>query len=367
MNIIYIANARFPNEKAHGIQFAKTCESFSKLGVNLELVLPKRKTKIKEDPFSYYDIKNKFKYKKIWAPNFFPKTSLDFLLSSFIFGINSFFYILRKENSIIYSIDLDPVSFFLFSFLKQPYFFEMHGPKKNNFLNRRLFKKIKGIIAINEAVKNDLIKNFPYLKDKIIICSNGLDLLDLKENCGKEEARKNLGIGFDKKVVVYTGSFQGWKGIETIIEAAKRLKEVLFYFVGGRKKGDFPENIYFMGMRNFKEMPLWRAAADVLIVTGTKNDDYSFFYTSPMKLFEYMGARRPIIASRTPAIEQVVSDKEVFFHEADNPQDLANKIKFVFENKEEVNKKIESAYIKAGEYTWENRAKKILKFIKEKI
>lgn len=364
MNIIYIANARFPNEKAHGIQFAKTCESFSNLGVNLELILPKRKTEVKEDPFNYYDIKNKFKYKKIFAPNFFPKTSLGFLLSSFIFGINSFFFILRKKDSIIYSIDLDPISFFLLPFLGRKIFFEMHGPKKNNFLNRLLFKKIKGIIAINEAVKNDLIKKFPYLKDKIIVCSNGLDL---EENYKKEEARKNLGIDLSKKMVVYTGSFQDWKGIETIIEAAKRLEGVLFYFVGGRKNGDFPQNIYFMGMRNFKEMSLWRAAADVLIVTGTKKDEYSYFYTSPMKLFEYMGAKRPIIASRTPAIEQVVSDKEVFFHEPDNPQDLANKIKFVFENKEEVNKKIESAYIKAGEYTWENRAKKILKFIGKRI
>jgi glycosyltransferase involved in cell wall biosynthesis len=365
MNIIYIANARFPNEKAHGIQFAKTCESFSNFGVNLELVLPKKKTKIEEDPFSYYDIKNKFKYKKIWAPNFFPKTTFGFLLSSFIFGIVSFFYVLKNKNAVIYSIDLDPVSFFLFPFLKQSYFFEMHGPKKNNFLNCLLFKKTKGIIAINEAVKNGLIKNFPYLKDKIIICQNGLDL---KENCGKEKARKKLGIDLSKKAVVYTGSFQDWKGIETIFNAAKELSDIEFYFVGfSREKLDLTDNVYLMGQREFKEMPLWRAAADILIVTGTKKDDYSFYYTSPMKLFEYMGAKKPIVASRTPAIEQVVSDKEVFFHEPDNAQDLADKIEYIFKNPEGAGKKSEFAYIKAREYTWNKRAKKILKFIEEKI
>lgn len=365
LNIVYIANARFPNERAHGIQFAKTCASLIKEGADLELVLPNRKTKIKEDPFEYYCIKDKFLYKKIWTINILPKTAFGFLLSSFVFGITSFLYVLKKKNSIIYSIDLDHISFFLLPFLKRSYFFEMHGPKKNTFLNRFLFKKMKGVIAINNAIKNDLIEKFPYLNDKIIVCPNGVDL-DEDKSVDKNMARKKLSLPMDKKIVVYTGSFQDWKGIETIIESAKKLEDTLFYFVGGSKKEDLPENVRFVGWRDFKEMPLWRAAADILIATGTKKNEYSYLHTSPMKLFEYMASKRPIVASRTPAIGQIVSNREIFFHEPDNAQDLADKIRFVFENKKEADKRAESAYIKAGEYSWNTRAKKIINFIKDK-
>lgn len=364
MKIIYIANARFPNERAHGIQIAKTCESLVQAGANLELVVP-RKRNTGEDAFAYYGLKSKFPIKKIGTFEITPYTSFGFLISSFLFGVATFFHLLfQKKEGIIYSIDLDPLSFLGFVFFRTPYFFEMHGPKKNTFLNRFLFKNINGVIAVSESIKNDLIKNFPHLKDKIIICPNGLDL---EENYTKAEARKKLGMDLGKKAVVYTGSFQDWKGIETILEAAKKLSDIEFYFVGGEKKGDFSKNIHFMGMRNFKEMPLWRAGADVLIVTGTKKDDYSYYYTSPMKLFEYMGAKKPIVASRTPAIEQVVSDKEVFFHEPDNAQGLADKIEYIFKNPEEAGKKSESAYVKAGEYSWDKRTKKILGFINDKL
>lgn len=363
MKILYIANARFPNERAHGIQFAKTCESFVGAGVDIELVLPNRKTEIKKDPFEYYGIKNKFSYKKIWTINILPKTTFGYLLSSFVFGITSFFYILKNKDAVIYSIDLDPISFFLLPFSGKKIFFEMHGPKKNTPLNRFLFRNISGVIAVSELIKNDLIKIFPVLKDKIIVCPNGVDV-SKKQELNKEIVRQKFGIDKNKKICVYTGGFQDWKGIETIFNSAKELKDVEFYFVGFSDNNlNLSENVYLMGMREFNEMPLWRLVADILIATGTKKDDYSFYYTSPMKLFEYMASGRPIVASRTPAIESVVSDNEVFFYEPDNAQDLADKIKFVFDNKELADKKSELARKKAEEYSWPSRVKKILEFI----
>ena len=64
MKILYIANARMPTEKAHGIQIMKTCEAFAELGHEVELILPWRFNPIKEDIFEYYNVKKNFKIKK---------------------------------------------------------------------------------------------------------------------------------------------------------------------------------------------------------------------------------------------------------------------------------------------------------------
>lgn len=370
MKITYIANFRFPTEKAHGIQIAKMCEAFGKTGINLELVVPKRGSY--EDPFNFYGIKKNFSVKRIPTINLFPSLYLGFILSSFFFGLISFFYVFfKKRESIIYSMDLDPISFIFIPFLGKPYFFDLHGPKKKNMFINFLFKRINGIVTINDAVKKDLFENFDFLKNKIIVCPNGVDLeKDFKGT--KEEARKKLGLKIEDKLIIYTGSFLDWKGIETIIKAAEKLNNVVFYLVGGsekdlKKEAVLPSNVNLIGRRDFKEMTLWQVSADILVVTGTKKDEYSFFHTSPMKLFEYMGSKNPIIASRTPAIEQVVSEQEVFFHEPDNEQSLADQIQFVFDNLQIAQEKTESAYNKVKIFSWENRAKKILEFIKSKI
>ena len=57
MKILYIANARIPTEKAHGFQICKMCEQLSLQGAEVELIVPKRKNKITQDVFQYYDLK----------------------------------------------------------------------------------------------------------------------------------------------------------------------------------------------------------------------------------------------------------------------------------------------------------------------
>lgn len=70
--LVYIANIRLLTEKAHGVQVMKMCEAFSRLGLNVELWVPKRRSDIFDDPFEYYNIQNKFEIKKyhVWISFF---------------------------------------------------------------------------------------------------------------------------------------------------------------------------------------------------------------------------------------------------------------------------------------------------------
>ena len=60
MKLLYLSSVGVPTDWAHGIQIMKMCEAFANIGVQVELVVPRRATAIKSDPFDYYGIRKNF-------------------------------------------------------------------------------------------------------------------------------------------------------------------------------------------------------------------------------------------------------------------------------------------------------------------
>ena len=215
-------------------------------------------------------------------------------------------------------------------------------------------------------------EEFSISKEKIIVHPNGIDLEKFSNLPSPKEARNKLGLPNGEQIALYVGKFYNWKGLGILAETAKKLPGIIFYLVGGSNEElekvtgikNWPHNIICAGHRDFKEMPLWLASADVLLVLGTKDNEYSYKHTSPMKLFEYMASERPIVASRTPAIEQIVSENEVEFYKPDDSQSFADAVSNVLENKSKAGASAKSAYEKVKNYSWVKRAKSVLNFVK---
>jgi len=385
MKIIYIVNARIPTEKAHGIQIMKTCEALVTNGINLILVIPKRNN-IKDDPFDFYNIKTRFPIKKIWTLDLYKFGYLGFVISALSFALSSFIYLkFQKEDFIIYSRDYDNLSFLGIPFTNKPYFFEIHGPKYKTWSYKLLFKKISGVIFTNNFIKNQIINNFPKLKNKTIIAPNGVDLKKFDIEISKQEAFYKLKLDsnlINKKILVYTGSFKTMdqeKGLKEIIEAIKILNnpDILFIAVGGKtedieyysKQADNLEiknQIIFLPHQSQDNLSLFQKIADILIMPFPKIAHYEYFMT-PIKMFEYMAANKPIIASDLPSIKEILNDNNCFFCKPGDSNDLAEKIKFVLNNKEIAEKKAQQAYKDSKQYSWDKRTKKIIEFIKHFI
>ena len=118
------------------------------------------------------------------------------------------------------------------------------------------------------------------------------------------------------------------------------------------------------GYRPPSEIPLWLKAADVLVLPNSAKKDISKFYTSPMKLFEYMASKRPIVASNLPSLREILNkENAILLVEPDNPEALAQGIKQAMEDRNLVQTITQNAYDDVQNYTWEKRAEKILKFI----
>ena len=375
MKIYYIANARISSEKAHAIQIAKMCEGFLEAGADLELVVPWRRTS-KKTPKEFYGLKLDIPLKKLPAIDSFNFGWLGFFIGSLSFMVSYFCYLFWKkisgEKMVIYTVDMDNFSFLAIPFLNAPYFAESHDAKKRNFLWAFFFKKIKGLIVINQLIKEEIKKNFGVADEKIIVFPNGIDW-EFFEGFNQSAARNRLNLPADKKIVLYSGKFYSWKGLEILVGLAQKLPlQVLLYLVGGEKKElenilkkeiNLP-NLVCVGQRDYKEMPWWLAAADVLLVLGTRQNEYSYLYTSPMKLFEYLASRRPIVASATPAVRQIISEEDAWFYEPDDAESLFQAVSEALT--EETSEKTENGFEKVKNFSWQKRAENILNLIKSR-
>ena len=369
MKITYITNARIPTEKAHGVQIMKMCSAFVSDGHEVELIVPKRSNHITEDPFKYYVIKNKFKITKLWCLDFLSWGMIGYWLQSITFAERSAWYLLNKKG-IFYTRD-ELLAVYLRLFGKDVVW-EAHTNRNNIFVKLIKILNIQ-IISITQGLKDFYMKNGVDAV-RILVAPDAVDAEQFDINISMEEAREKLGLPKDKKIILYTGHLYDWKGAHILAQAAKLLPDsTVVVFVGGTDNDikNFKErfgataNIMILGKKPYEEMPIYLKAADILALPNSPVNDISSLYTSPMKLFEYMAVGRAIIASNLPSIREILeSERNAVLVEPDKPELLAEGIKRIISDPALDKRISDEAYKDSKLYTWLNRARSIVSFIK---
>jgi len=367
MKIIYIANVRIPTEKAHGLQIIKMCQAFSTTGIEVELLIPWRFNHIKEDPFRYYGIKRNFKVKKLPSLDLIG-LPFGFLIQSISFSKIVFFYLLFKKVDFIYSRDLFPI--FFLSFFKKNLIYEAHFTPEHFWLYKGLFKRVKGLVVITRKLK-EIYQDKGVNQEKILVAPDGVDLDFFQIPESQQECRRKLNLPLDKKIVLYAGHLYRWKGIHILAQASRYLdKDTLVIFVGGTEKDikkfkiqNSKFKILIVGYRPYQEVPCWLKSADVLVLPNSAKEKISKYYTSPLKMFEYMAAQKPIVASDLPSIREILNGNNAILVRPDNAEELAKGIRNALKNINFSVKISRQTFKDVQEYTWAKRVNNIIKFI----
>ena len=391
--LLYITNTRIPNEQANGLQIMKMCGEFAKK-FEVELIVPWRiQTKLMKqltDVYDYFSVERKFKISRLFSLNLTPpwdnrlsywtRTAQSILHwpQCLHFGLTSAMYSLFQSAKLVYSRDLFSCLFLYFfrPFHNKRIFYEAHDFPLTE-LGRKLrcwtLRHVDGLIVISSKLA-ELYQSKGIPSEITLVAPDGVDLSLFSVNLQKEKIKKELKIPPDKKIVCYTGHLYRWKGVPVLAQAMKGLvDECLLYVVGGTPRDiiKFQEfissnqipNIVVIGYIPPTQIPKYLAAADILVLPNTSEEAISRLYTSPLKLFEYMAAHRPIIASDLSSIREILNEENALLVKPDDPEALANGIRKALKDDEMSQRLARNALRDVQFYTWEKRANKILEFI----
>ena len=376
MRLIYFVNARIPTEKAYGWAVSKICEQFALLGNEVLLILPKSKIKIKKEIADYYGIENNFKVKRVFNINLISNRfkslhKIIFLIQNFSFLIFSLFIKIKKDD-FVYLRNIEGLLFW--PWRSKNVFLEIHFLSKKDKFFLFLIKKAKGIIVVTQKLKDTLIE-YGLNSQKILVAPDGVDLkeFDIKES--QKKCRLKLKLPLDKKIILYSGNLYQWKGVDVLAQASEYLdKDCLIVFVGGSEyeikkfKNKFSDhnNILIIGYQPHYEMPFWLKSADIFVLPNSGKENISKYWTSPLKMFEFMASKRPIVASDLPSLREILNKNNSILVKPDDVYDLAQGIKSTLKNPVLSDKITEKAWQDVQEYTWIKRADNIINFIKAK-
>lgn len=365
MKISYITDTVLLTRAANAIQSIRMCEALSALGHTVTLYCGRGKKYLSPDELvSFYGIDNDFVVKFIYLP---PRR-----FKSGKFAMKLVKKIKRNEVDLIITRHL--YSAFVFTLRGDKVIYEVHkSPAIDGKVSRYIFKrlirlkKFKKVVAISQSLKEDLIHNFQLKEDQIIVAHDSA-------KAGPAIATTTVIHNSNEVNIGYLGSNFVGKGIKTTVALASRCPTIRFHIIGSsldevRKQIEFPVpvNIVFHGFINPAETINHLSKMDILIAPFERKVlDISgreiTKWMSPLKIFEYMAAKKPIIASNLEVIREVLKDGEnALMCEPENIQQWVDTLQKLAQNNQLKEQLANNAYQSfLSHHTWERRAQRIL-------
>ena len=188
------------------------------------------------------------------------------------------------------------------------------------------------IVVVSRVLRDELIAD-GVRPERIVVNPNGVDPRIFRSDLGGAHVRRRLGL--ESSVVVgFSGTFGAWHGIPTLAQALPLVlaarPSVRWLIMGDgplRPLLHEAAGLIQVGMLSHADMPAHLAACDILVSPHGRQADGGEFFGSPTKLYEYMAAGRPIVASRVGQIAEVLEhERSALLVEPDDAQGLADAV-----------------------------------------
>ena len=180
-----------------------------------------------------------------------------------------------------------------------------------HLLERRLIRRIDRVITVSGSIAQSLRER--YRLDEVVVLRN---LPLFRHKVQSNLIRETLELPDDRPIVLYQGGFLTENGLREQIEAAAGLTAALVLIGDGPSEqalrnqvraAGLEDRVYFIPRVPFHQLHNYTCSADLglCLIKGTGK---SFYYSLPNKLFEYMMAGLPVLASNFPEMQRIIRE-----------------------------------------------------------
>ena len=221
-----------------------------------------------------------------------------------------------------------------------PHLYDMHSSLPQQLTNfafsrsrllRRIFEVLERVVIRRSRV---VIVICPHLEETVrsidrvvptVLIENSPGSGDTPVAGSGERIREELGLSVTTPIVLYTGTFEAYQGLDLLFAAAAYVKQrrpdVRTVLAGGRpdqidafraaaRAAGLGDAVIFAGQRPADEIPAFLDAADVLASPRSSGTN------TPLKIYQYLRSGRPIVATRLLTHTQVLDDTVAFLSAA---------------------------------------------------
>lgn len=181
-----------------------------------------------------------------------------------------------------------------------------------------LLKRADSIIAVTAGIKRHLVEEYGVDGKKITVIENGANI-EIFRPGDQDRAREDLGLDPSARYVCFTGNFAPWQGLSHFIRAIPLIRDTCpaarFLLVGDGVMREecaalaadlgVRDLVHFTGRVAYESVPLYVTASDVCVAPfiRDRNDRIGL---SPLKVYEYMGCGKPVVASDIPGVRELL-------------------------------------------------------------
>ncbi len=394
MKLAYLANIRLPTEKAHGLQITQMCEAFAQTrldneSVDVTLYVARRvntpQMNAVRDIWVFYGVERVFTIRRIACLDIYGL--LHGRAERLAFAIQSLSYLAMLCVSLIFQqadvyYSRDPLTLLALSFFKprRALCYEAHQLVQSR-IGKRLqslcVRRVGTVVAITGTLAERLRERGARHS---LIAHDGIRAARFDHLPTQIDARRELELPADSFIVGYVGRLHTMgmsKGINTLIEAICLLapEPISLCLVGGpdpeamqlrdqwTASGLDAQRFIYAGAVAADRVPIYLSACDVLAMPLPWTDHFAY-YTSSLKLFEYMAARRALLVTDLPSVVEVVQDDHsALLTKPGDAASMADGLRRLKADPALCERLAAQAQADVHEYQWSRRAANILQAI----
>ncbi|MGM0612116.1 MAG: glycosyltransferase, partial [Bacteroidota bacterium] len=303
------------------------------------------------------------------------------------FQIRLFIWLISHKGSFFWSNDLDTVlpGLIVAKIRNAPiiqdsheYFTGVpeliHTPLKRKIwkaLERFCYPKVDELVTVNQSIAQLFEKEY---KRKVHVIRN----VPEKVSIPTPRSRQELGIPSDKHILLMQGAgINVQRGAEELVLSMEYIPDAILYIIGSGdvfgklknlvKNKKLHNKVKFLNRMPYKELLEHTRIADIGFSLD-KPLSINYKLSLPNKLFDYIQAHTPIIASDIPEVKHIIKEYNIgLIINSHKPEVIAENIQAALQDKERYQKWQENLKFAAEKLTWKNEKQILLELLRKYV